>query len=444
VRQKAGKLPSETRRSILRRVISGRVPERQPPAGSKIEASAMSLSRRSFMLGTAGTVVGAAQARIAWSAQAATPLSAGPSWEPNPSLLRQLPRLLELASVPGVGIGVVEGGKVWNRGFGEAIEDPAQPVSSETVFEAASLGKPLFAYAVLRLVDAKILDLDRPLYEYLPIPDVSSPRMKRVTPRHVLSHTTGLANWRQQPGPLEPASEPGRSFSYSGEAYFYLQRVIEAVTGKPFNRVMREQALDPLDMRQSSYVWMPEFDSRMAAGYDGHENRLDVQAAIGRRTLAIAQQWGTPLDDWRYEESAKAVPLVNPQWPILPLYMVPNAATSLLTTVRDYAKFLMRLIARPPAASLDLAASTRRAMTTPEVRLNSALSWGLGWGIQQDEHGQVLWHWGANNSFRNFVIADPANGRAIVVFTNSENGPRIYERVIVAVTGHDHPAFLWI
>jgi CubicO group peptidase (beta-lactamase class C family) len=179
----------------------------------------------------------------------------------------------------------------------------------------------------------------------------------------------------------------------------------------------------------------------MAAGYDGQENRLDVQAAIGRRTLAIAQQWGIPLSQWRYEESARAVPLVNPQWPALPLYMVPNAATSLLTTVSDYTKFVGRLVATP---GLGLSAASRAAMSTPQMRLNSALSWGLGWGIQRDEYGEVLWHWGANNSFRNFVIADPANSRAVVVFTNSENGPRLYERVIVAVTGHDHPAFLWI
>ena len=91
-------------------------------------------------------------------------------------------------------------GRVWRRGFGRAIEDPAQPVSEETVFEAASLGKPVFAYAVLRMADAGVLDLDRPLYDYLPLPDANNPRMKRVTPRHVLSHTTGLPNWRQQPG----------------------------------------------------------------------------------------------------------------------------------------------------------------------------------------------------------------------------------------------------
>jgi CubicO group peptidase (beta-lactamase class C family) len=406
----------------------------------------MFLSRRRFMLGSAGAVVTATRAQMAWPAQAAVAATSAvtPAWRPSPDLLRHLPRLLELASVPGLAMALINDGRVWARGFGRAIEDPAQSMSTETVFEAASLGKPVFAYAVLRLVDAGLLDLDRPLYDYLPIPDANNARMKRVTPRLVLSHTTGLPNWRQQPGPLEPATEPGKSFSYSGEAYFYLQRVVEAVTGKPFDRLMREQVLDPLGMKQSSYVWLPEFESRMAAGYDGHENRLDVLAAIGRRTLAIAQQWGTALTDWRYEDSAKAVPLINPQWPILPLYLIPNAATSLLTTVTDYAKFLTRLVAPSQQAGLDLKEATRRAMTTPAVRLNSALSWGLGWGIQQDEHGQVLWHWGANNSFRNFVIADQSNHQAVVVFTNSENGPRIYERVIVAVTGQDLQAFLLI
>jgi CubicO group peptidase (beta-lactamase class C family) len=406
----------------------------------------MYLSRRRFMLGTAGAFIGATQAGTAWPAQALLPpkQSANPRWQPNAALLRHLPRLLELASVPGLGLGVVEEGRTWTRGFGRAVADPAQPASPETVFEAASLGKPLFAYAVLRLVDAKLLDLDRTLHEYLPLSEASSARMKRVTVRQVLSHTTGLSNWRSQPGPLEPAEEPGTKFSYSGEAYFYLQRVVEAVTAKPFARVMREQVFEPFDMKHSSYVWLPEFDSRMAAGYDGQENRLDVQAAIGRRTLSIAQQWGIPLTEWRYQESARAIPLVNPQWPVLPLYMVPNAATSLLTTVSDYTKFLSRVVARKGRRGLELSTSTRRAMSDPVIRLNSALWWGLGWGIQRDEHGEMLWHWGANNSFRNFVVADPLNGRAVVVFTNSENGPRLYERVIVAVTGHDHPAFLWI
>ena len=402
----------------------------------------MPLSRRHFLLGSTGAVLLTTRAGVAWPAQAAARATT-PNWQPNADLLRSLPRLLELASVPGLALAVVDGRRVWRRGFGEAIEDPARPVSEETVFEAASLGKPVFAYAVMRLVDAGSIDLDRPLYDYLPIPDANNSRMKRVTARHVLSHTTGLPNWRSQPSAMEPTSDPGTAFSYSGEGYFYLQRVVEALSNKPFGRLMREQVLDPLGMKQSSYVWQPEFDTRMAAGYDGQEKRLDVQSAIGRMTQAIAGEWGKPLNEWRYEDSARAVQLVNPQWPVLPLYMVPNAAASLLTTVGDYAKFLTQIVA-PSDGGSALSAAARRTMLKPEIRLNSALQWGLGWGIQRDEHGEVLWHWGANNSFRNFVIADTVNGRAIVVLTNSENGPRIYERVIVAVTGHDHPAFLWI
>ena len=71
-----------------------------------------------------------------------------------------------------------------------------------------------------------------------------------------------------------------------------------------------------------------------------------------------------------------------------------------------------------------------------------ALAWALGWGLQDDEYGQTLWHWGANNGFRNFCLADTDHRRGLVVLTNSGNGPRVYERVIVSLTGHDHPAFL--
>jgi CubicO group peptidase (beta-lactamase class C family) len=402
----------------------------------------MPLSRRHFLLGSTGAVLMTARPRTAWPLQTAGG-SAPPLWRPNADLLRNLPRLLELASVPGLALGIIEGKRLWRRGFGDAVEESAQPVSNETIFEAASLGKPVFAYAILRLVDAGVIDLDRPLYDYLPLPETDNPRMRRVTARHVLSHSTGLPNWRHQPSPLEPSSDPGSRFSYSGEGYFYLQRVAEKLTDKGFGRLMREQVLDPLGMTQSSYVWRPDFGSRMAAGYDAQEKRLDVQGAIGPSTEMIAQDWGKPLDEWRYEDAARAVQLVNPAWPVLPLYIVPNAAASLLTSVSDYARFLTGIIA-PVDGAISLSTDSRKQMLSPQVRLNSALQWGLGWGIQRDEYGEVLWQWGANNSFRNFVIADAINGRAIVVFTNSENGPRIYERVIVAVTGHDHPAFLWI
>jgi len=90
-----------------------------------------------------------------------------------------------------------------------------------------------------------------------------------------------------------------------------------------------------------------------------------------------------------------------------------------------------------------LSPRSRQEMIQPQVRLNSALSWGLGWGIEASGPGPLLWHWGANGSFRNFVLVDTAGRRAVVVFCNSSNGPKVYERIIADVTGADHPAFLW-
>lgn len=405
------------------------------------------VNRRRFVAAAAGGLLTLLPARPAWPVQTAALRRAtgvSPRWRPTAELLRALPRLLELAAVPGLSLATVDDAGVVLRASGRASLEPARNTSDQTVFEAASLGKPLFAYAVLKLVDAGTLELDRPLYDYLPTPEADTPRMRRVTARHVLTHTSGLPNWRREPGPLAPETEPGEAYAYSGEGFFYLQRVVEHVTDRPIARLLREEILQPLGMKESSWVWRDEYDSRMAMGYDEAGAPAEVYAAIGRRTAVIAQEWGKPVEDWSYADAARVVPLVNEAWPTLPLYMVPNVAASLLTTARDYAKFLSHVIgaAESKPDALTLQPAMREAMTAPQVRINSALAWGLGWGLQDDDYGRTLWQWGANNGFRNFTVADPVNGRAIVVLTNSGNGPRVYERVIVSLTGHDHPAFL--
>jgi CubicO group peptidase (beta-lactamase class C family) len=405
------------------------------------------VNRRGFLTAAAGGLLATWPTRQLWPIQASAlrrgASAASPRWRPTIELVRTLPRLLELAAVPGLALATVDEGAVIARATGRASLLPRRAVGDATVFEAASLGKPLFAYAVLKLVDAGVVDLDRPLYNYLASPEADTPRMRRVTARHVLTHTSGLPNWRHAPGPLAPETEPGETYAYSGEGFFYLQRVVERVTGRPIARLMREDVLEPLGMTESSWVWRGDFDARMAVGYDETGSEAEVYAAIGRRTAVIAEEWRKPIEEWRYEDAVRVVPLVNPAWPVLPVYMVPNVAASLLTTARDYARFLAHVVARPDGPeALAIRPATREAMATPQVRINSALAWGLGWGLQDDEYGRTLWHWGANNGFRNFAVADPSNGRAIVVLTNSGNGPRVYERVIVALTGHDHPAFL--
>jgi CubicO group peptidase (beta-lactamase class C family) len=118
-------------------------------------------------------------------------------------------------------------------------------------------------------------------------------------------------------------------------------------------------------------------------------------------------------------------------------------AFSLLTTVTDYARFLSALV-DPENATLGLSPTTRTAMQTPASHLNSALSWGLGIGIEQVDGLSYLWQWGDNGAWKNFMLAHPPSRTAIAVFSNGNNGQRVIERIVRAATGIDHPAFLWV
>ena len=410
--------------------------------------------RRSFLARAGALLAGAAvgdtgRLHATQVAARAGPGLAGsapaPGWLPTEQLIGEIPRLMELAAVPGAALAVVENGRIWHHEFGVADKASGKRVGDGTLFEAASLGKPVFAYAVLRLRDAGMLDLDRPLSRYLPPDEPADPQVRRITARHVLSHTTGLSNWRLEQGPLKAEGELGKSFAYSGEAFFYLQRVMERITGRPFAHHMQQDVLEPLGMTHSGYGWLPDYDGRMATGYDERGEQLDVYASIGRKLQPLAEKWKLPIPDWRYEDSSRAMPIAFPTLPNLPVYMVPNAAGSFLTTPEDYARFVMAASAPPGAGGLALTARSYREMFEPQVRLNSALSWGLGWGLEKDDDGDghLFWHWGANGSFRNFVLGDTHARRGLVILTNSANGPKLYQRVVSEATGRDHPAFMW-
>ena len=173
------------------------------------------VNRRRFLAAAAGGLLATLPARQIWPVQTASLRrglgAVGPRWRPTSDLLHTLPRLLELAAVPGLALATVDDGGIVSKSSGRATLQPPRGLGDGTVFEAASLGKPLFAYAVLKLVDAGVLDLDRPLHEYLASAEAVTPRMRRVTARHVLTHTSGLPNWRHVPGPLEPETEPGKT-----------------------------------------------------------------------------------------------------------------------------------------------------------------------------------------------------------------------------------------
>lgn len=337
-----------------------------------------------------------------------------PLYAQSPSKLtpRQLDQriiqLMDSASIPGLSIALIRNNKlVYSQGYGLTKADSTQRVTPETVFEAASLSKPVFAYAVLQLVEQGLLDLNKPLYEYLPYPDAATDeRYKKITARLVLSHQSGFPNWRKNRKlpQLAMSFTPGERFGYSGEGFVYLQRVVEKLTGQPIDAFMNERVLKPLNMTNSSFIWQPTFDAHVAQPHD---------------------ESGKP------EEKGKPTQA--------------NMAYSLHTTAEDYARFIQAIFSQK-----GLKASTIDRMLSPQSRLptrfsgdtlSSNLFWGLGFGLERSPTGMYFWHWGDNGSFKCYITANRARKEAIVYFANSTNGLDIADRILPLTIGGQHPAF---
>jgi CubicO group peptidase (beta-lactamase class C family) len=357
-----------------------------------------------------------------------------------------LDRWMRLASVPGVSVAVLERDRVTAHGLGVTRAGGTEVVNGDTVFEAASLSKPVFAYLVLRLAADGAIDLDRPLGEYLPLPNPADDAARPMTARHVLSHTTGWRNWRiARDHSLTADFAPGSRFGYSGEGYYFLQRVVERVTGRGILRLTRERIFEPLGMRRSSYMSRPDLEVNRA---EPHTNRgvpiesFNTRVSRGMRERAASAS--RSMDDWTHEDAERAAPAVNPNSPVFPNFLLPNVAGSLLTTANDYALFLRHLLGGSDTPTGGRAVLDR--MLVPQITLNEAIRWGLGVGLQSPGAGRPdqLWHWGDSGGVKAFVLGDPAAGTAVVVFTNGNGGRAVYERAVRAVRGEDQPAFLWI
>jgi CubicO group peptidase (beta-lactamase class C family) len=207
-------------------------------------------------------------------------------------------QLITGARVPGLSMAVIGDRQALTVcGVRNAIDRTA--VDQQTIFGAVSLSKPLFAYAVLQLTDAGKLALDTPLSLHVPDYVADDPRAAAVTVRHVLSHTSGLPNWRSVDLPLKTYFAPGERFSYSGEGFVWLQRVVEAVTGESLDATLRRLIFDPLGMHRSSYIWQPAFEANYADPHDAEmEPGIKIKPSVPN-TAASLQTTRTSLAFWK-------------------------------------------------------------------------------------------------------------------------------------------------
>lgn len=336
-------------------------------------------------------------------------------------------RLMRAARVTGIGIAILNHGQVaYLKGYGFRDQEKKLPLTADSVISAASFSKVAFAYLAMQLVEEGALDLDRPVYQYLPKPlpeydayrDLAGDlRYKKITAKMLLSHTCGFPNWRRfaEDGKLSINFEPGSRFAYSGEGIDLLQLVVETVAKKPLADLMRARVFQPLGMTRTSMVWEERFETDYANGYDEQEHSLGPQ----RRKHA-------------------------------------DAAGSMQTTIGDFARFVQAV-----NESKGLHQETRDRMLSAHVQILSKhefptlssettdenkairLSYGLGWGLYWTPYGRAFFKEGHDDGWRHYAVCFDKSGTGIVIMTNSSNGEAIYKELLETLLRNNFTPIEW-
>lgn len=347
---------------------------------------------------------------------------------------RIIAQLMDTANVQGLSIGILNDNKIeFIKSYGYKNKKQNELLDTSTVLYAASFSKPVFAFLTLKLVQENILDLDKPLYNYLdkPIPEYdgyeqlgSDEQWKLITARMCLSHTTGLPNTRwinvktgevDTTGPMKIYFKPGTRYAYSGEGLKLLQLVEENITGKNIEELAIEKIFKPFGMNRTGYIWHDRFDNNYAIGH--LEN--DVLNPKKKRT-------------------------------------VPVASGSLVTTITDYSRFVENVM-----QGRGLNKKMWKMMISPQIKITSKyqfptitdetttdnesinLSYGLGWGLLKCKYGRAFFKEGHDDAWRNYNINFIDKGISIIIMTNSANGELIFKELLEKVIDDTCTPWKW-
>ena len=345
-------------------------------------------------------------------------------------------QLVKDGNVQGLAITVFNKNKpVYKKVFGYKRFDTKEPLQTNTNFYGASLSKAVFAVLVMKMVEEKVIELDKPLESYLPQPvsaygkgtswnqdytDLKGDSLhKKITARMCLDHTSGFPNWRwyEPDQKLRVDFEPGSGYSYSGEGLCYLQFVLEKITGKLLEQLMEEKIFRPLGMSTSAYTWQARFEKNYCHGHDTNGKVLEKD-----------------------KDNA------------------PRSASTLETTPDDLSLFLEGVLEQRI-----LGAVSYKEMFTPQLRLRSKiqmeaqswldttnsendkiqLSYGLGWGILQTPYGFGAFKEGHGDGFQHYFIIFPEKQMGILILTNSDNGEGIFKELLEFAIGDKYTPWRW-
>ena len=335
------------------------------------------------------------------SALAQQPAASDASPPPLPTA-RELEGLLAAFDVPGIAVATLKHCEVDDDAVvaGRASLDPPVAVTPATVFEAASLSKPVFAWLVMQLADEKVIDLDRPMAEtfsYARIPDKAA--YAKLTPRMVLTHRTGLPNWvdeatdfHRRSAPIPFKTPPGTAYSYSGEAFQLLQAFVEQKIGSTLQALFQSRL----------GRWMPNstFTRPLPAGSVASRGyRSAKQAAAGRDMSNLSDR--------------------------------AMAASSLVTTARDYARFLSLVCKREGLSRAAYDEMLRPQSPLPAGESPFKTSYSLGWAITDLGGETLIGHTGNNGEYRAFAGFVNESREGIVILANGANAQGLIDALLL-------------
>jgi CubicO group peptidase (beta-lactamase class C family) len=303
---------------------------------------------------------------------------------------------MDSLGIPGMSIAIINDAEiVYHRALGVTNVDTKEKVTDETLFDAGSMSKTPFAYLVMIMVDKGILNLDQPLYTYLPYPDIAyDERYKLITARMVLCHTSGFPNWKimNKDQKLDIKFTPGTQYLYSGEGFEYLANVVAHLNNIPKNELQalfEKEIAVPMGMQYAYFTWNDYVAAHQASGH------FDNQVSWG---------WGLSAG--------------KPDF---------GASYSLQTEAVSYSKFIIALMQEK-----GLNKNTYNEMLKPQVQIPSradSASYCLGIEMKPSSFGNEYMHDGYNRNFSSAFIFNKEQKFGYVFFTNCNKGMEFEKRL---------------